>query len=312
MELLKKELCFLSKNGIHYSNNNDKYQKELIISPFYYWYFERKLPTSSRSRAKKIIPQILSSFLPKKEFEYFLKQKDKNDYEIFVVDLELLKANVAQFGLDFKKISYIAFANNTLNSGFFDLGETTLLIENNHASELKQLVNTTQEKIGIEKALQTIEKINYKISMGNSTYVENTLMFIQSHVKSIAAILILLIASQLIISVSNIKVKNSYLQKEEALLQNQSYAQHRVQLAYIKESFMQTDFEQKAFRSYFESIARLKGNNNTYIQSLEYNQNHWTFDVKSSNKNEAQNFISPLDLTFVKNNNDIYMYEKRP
>ena len=51
MNKLKKEICFLAKDNI-YNTELDSY-KELILSPYYYWYFEKKLPVNSVSRAKK-------------------------------------------------------------------------------------------------------------------------------------------------------------------------------------------------------------------------------------------------------------------
>ena len=161
MEKLRKEICFLAKDNI-YCNNKDGY-KEIILSPYYYWYFEKVLPTSNVKRAKKILPQMLMSSLPQSTFEYIIvaKKDDKNKFDIYVLDIVKIKEKLHSFNISFDNVSAVALSHIEFKNSEILLDNGKLICENNSCFEIDSLKNieTTLEKKSIDDAKKDIKKL---------------------------------------------------------------------------------------------------------------------------------------------------------
>lgn len=311
MELLKKEVCFLSKNHIYLTKNDNNYSKDIILSPYYYWYFQRKLPTSNKKRALKILPQIVSSLLPHENFKFVLKQIDKQNYEVFALDLELVKKNLQSKGVSYSKVSNFGFSHIEFEDGSYSLKDAFLLKQNGQACETKQVLSRDLNEQSIEEVLKNIQKLSFKISGGNSTFLEKGLDFLENNANAlIVAIAIIIVANIVNITTTN-SLKNSYETQKEALLLEQKYAEHAVQLKYIKDNFMQTDFEQKAIRMKLEKLSSLKTNASLYLDSFELENKIWQYEVKAVNKESADGLLTQINPKFIKHNKGIFYYEDK-
>jgi len=313
MDILKKEICFLSKDKIYCTIGDEKYSKELILSPYYYWYFEKKLPVSNTKRAKAIVSQMLETSLPlDKKFQFILRQKEKNIFDVFALDYELLVSKLNILGIEKEMVSSIAFSNIELEDSLIELDNSIILSYEGSVSEIqkKETVESHLLKIDIKSFLEKKQKtfFRYRFSKGNA--VQKTLDFMESNFLSIAVVLVFFLSSFMIDIVSTNSVVNEYEQKKEQVFKTQSYATHSVQLKYVMDEVLQLDFKQKNLKKEMQQIIKINANKNSYIKKLEYDDGDWFLSVVAQDKDNADKLLKNKKYTFVGTEKNIFKYEK--
>ena len=313
MEKLRKEICFLAKDNI-YCNNKDGY-KEIILSPYYYWYFEKVLPTSNIKRAKKILPQMLMSSLPQSTFEYIIvaKKDDKNKFDIYVLDIVKIKEKLNSFNISFDNVSAVALSHIEFKNSEILLDNGKLICENNSCFEIDSLKNieTTLEKKSIGNAKKDIKKLSYKYSFGNGTFIQKAVDIIDNSFISLVFILSLFLTGLTINYYGNSNIISKYEVKHKNLLDNQKFAEHQVQLNYIMDNLLDVDSVQKNFRNKLKIIINLKSTTAQYIHSIEYDENYWYLKVSAKSQDDATKFVKKLNLSFIKKENSLFIYESK-
>ncbi len=311
MEKLSKDICFLAKDNI-YSNTTNGY-KELILSPYYYWVFEKKLPVKDTKRAKKILPQMLQSSLPKSEFEYVVIQnkEDKNSYEIFVIDLTVLKTKLSSFSIPFDNVSSISFSHKEFQNIQLQLQNSVLVSDEKYSYEvnISKNVSSALQKEDMLETLKKKNKLNYKYSLGNGTLLQKSVDFLDNSFLSIFLILTLLLSTVGVNFYSNTEKINKYETKRQELLASQKFATHQVQLKYIMDNILELDSTQKKFRNKLRKLLSVKTNTNTFIDSVEYDDGSWYIKIQSTSKKEADKIISKSKHSFIKKDKNYFIYE---
>lgn len=311
MEKLSKEICFLAKNNI-YNNNNNSY-KDLILSPYYYWHFEKKLPVKDTKRAKKILPQMLQSSLPTSEFEYVVIQnkEDKNLFDIFVLDLKLLKESLKSLSVSFDIISSIGFTHLEFQNTQIQLQNSIIVSEDLYAYEIdnSKNIDTTLIKKDINTVIKEKNKLNFKYPLGNGTIVQKSADFIDNNFFSLLTVLFLLLSSVSINFYTNNTTITKYEIKKQELLSSQKFATHQVQLKYIMDNILELDSTQKNFRNKLKKILSVSSNAKTFLHSLEYDDGSWYVKVQANSKKDANSLVSKLKLNFIKQQKNHYIYE---
>jgi len=313
MDILKKEICFLSKDKIYCSKNEKNFKKELILSPYYYWYFEKKLPVSNIKRAKAIAAQMLESSLPSdKEFEYILREKEKNIFEIYVLDKELLLLKLQTLGIRKESVTTLSFSHIELEESCVELDESFVLCYENNAAEIvkNKVSQNTLLNIKIQEYLETKEKLNFKYSFSKGDLLQKSLEILESNFVAIAIVLGMIFTSYMINIVTLNNVANLYEKKQKETLSSQTYATHSVQLKYVMDEVLQLDFKQKALKNKMNQILKIKGNSSTYISKIEYDDGDWFLDVVAPDKQKAEQLMKNKKFDFVRSNKNIFKYEK--
>ena len=313
MDKLKKEICFLSKENI-YNNKNNTVYKEVILSPYYYWYFEKKLPVNNVSRAKKIIPQMLISSLPSKEFEYIIIQdkKNKNTFKVFALDVELLKEKLNSFNINYETISSVSFTHIELENIELELKSSIIASDEKNSFEVSKdkNISTNFEKKDISVYLKNKNKLLFKYSLGNGSLLQKLIEFIENNFLSIFFIVFLLLSTISIKLYTNISLVNKYKFDTKELLKKQNYATHQIQLKYIMDNLIELDLKQRLFRNNLQDIVNLNTTHNTFLNSIEYDDGYWYIKVKSPSKKESDNLINKLKFNFIKKEKQNFIYEK--
>ena len=313
MDILKKEICFLSKDKIYCSKNDKKFKKELILSPYYYWFFVKKLPISNIKRAKAIAAQMLESSLPQdKEFEYILREKEKNTFEIYVLDKELLIGKLQTLGIKKEMVSSISFSHIELEESCLELEDSFVIRYENNATEILKTKagENTLLHIPINDYLKEKQKVVFKYSFSKGDILQKTLEIAESNFLSIATILFLVFMSYLLNIFTLSNVTSMYEKKQQEVLSSQTYATHSVQLKYVMDEVLQLDFKQKGLKNSINNILKIKGNSTTYITNIEYDDGDWFLDVVAENKSKADSLMKNKNFNFVRANKNIFKYEK--
>lgn len=313
MDILKKEICFLSKEKLYCSKNEKNFNKEIILSPYYYWYFEKKLPVSNIKRARAIVAQMLESSLPQnKEFQYILREKEKNFFEIFVVDTELLIGKLQTMGIKKEMVASISFSHTELEESCMELENSFVLHYENNATELSKnisLGNTLLHR-DIKEFLEEKQKLNFKYSFSKGNMIHKSLDILETHFISVAIVLGLILISLVVDIFTLNNVENQYEQKQENILKTQTYATHSVQLKYVMDEVMQLDFKQKSLKNSINDILKIKANTTTYISKIEYDDGDWFLDVVAPDKQKADALVKNKKFQFVRADKNIFKYEK--
>jgi len=313
MGILKKEICFLSKNKIYYAKDQTHSKKELILSPCYYWHFERKLPVTSIKRAKKIIPQILKSSLPNKEFKYIIIQKEKKLFEIFVLDIIFLKEKLRKLDIAFDLVSNISFSHLEFKQSEIKLDDSVLISNAEYSCEInsskfEQKNNSLDNDIRV--VLKNKEKLEYKYSLGGSDWLQKGIDFLDDNFKALVLLLTILILSQGVGVYSNMLLEDEYNSKKQKKLSSQKYATHEIQLSYVMNDLLDLDIKYKKFKEDFNKILNIKSDGKNYVNSIEYDNGQWLLHVKSSKSEDAKRLLSKTKFKYIKQQKQFFVYEK--
>lgn len=312
MGILKKEICFLSKDKIYCNRNQGNFNKELILSPYYYWHFEKKLPVTNIKRAKKIIPQILESSLPNKDLKYIIIQKEKNQFEIFVLDILLLKDKLKSLNIPHKLVQNISFSHLEFINSEIQLDNAILVSTGEFASEINidKAVSTNLPKSDINSVLKSKNKLEYRHSLDGESLTQKSIDFLEANFIALVFIFIFFITSLGIDIYSNKILENKYTDKKQELFSSQKYATHELQLSYIMDNFLELDSKYKSFRNDFKKILGISANQKSYINSIEYEDGQWLLHVKSATKGKADSLLNKTKLKYIKKQKDFFVYEK--
>ncbi|MGB5867096.1 MAG: hypothetical protein WBG69_04385 [Arcobacteraceae bacterium] len=313
MDILKKEICFLSKDKMYCTKGDKKFNKELILSPYYYWYFEKKLPVTNIKRAKAIVSQMLESSLPTdKNFQFILRQKEKNVFDIFVLDYDLLISKLNTLGIEKERISSISFSHLEFEESYIELDDTILLSFQDSVAEISNTINYEVNllKIDIHDFLKNKQKLSFKYSFSKGNLLQKTIDFLDTSFIPVASVFILLISSLMIQLFTSQNILKINQEKKENLLKTQTYATHSVQLKYVMDEMLQIDFKQKNLKNSMKKLTKINANATTYIAKVEYDDGDWFLDVVAPDKTQADNLIKNNKFSFVREDKNIFKYEK--
>jgi len=313
MDILKKEICFLSKDTIYCTKNKKNYNKELILSPYYYWYFEKKLPVSNIKRARAIASGMLEHSLPQNiDFLYVLKEKEKNIFEIFVVNRDLLIGKLQTMGIKKEMVSTLCFAHKELDECSLELENSIVIQHKGDAAELPKNItlNNTLLHKSIKEFLEEKEKLNFKYNFSKGNILQKSLDILETNFLGISIALVLILISIVMKIITLDSITTQYNQKEKEVLKTQKYATYSVQLKYVMDELMQLDFKQKSFKKSFQNIVKIHGNSTTYLSNIEYDDGDLFVNVVSPNKQTADDLMKNKKFNFVRVDKNIYKYEK--
>ena len=315
MDILKKEICFLSKEKIYCIINDDKnLNKELILSPYYYWYFEKKLPVTNIKKAKAIAIQMLENSLPNdnENLQFVLRQKEKNVFDIFVVDYERLITKLNVLGIEKEKVSSISFSHIELEECCISLETSEIFSYQNVVAEIdkKETVSSNLLQVDINSFLEKKQKIVFKHNFSKANFIQKTLEVLDTNFIAIVGILIIVLSSLFIEILATQSIIQEYQTKKEQVLKTQTYATHSIQLKYVMDDVLKLDFKQKNFRKTLEKLIKVKSNKNTFINKIEYDDGDWFIDVISNNKANANNLLKNKKYNFIRYDKNTYKYEK--
>lgn len=313
MDILKKEICFLSKETLYCTKNKKNYNKEVILSPYYYWYFEKKLPVSNIKRARAIASQMLEHLLPQNvDFLYVLKEKEKNIFEIFVVNKDLLIGKLQTMGIKKEMVSTLCFSHKELDECSLELENSIVIHHKENAAELPKNIapNNTLLHKSMQEFLEEKEKLNFKYNFSKGNILQKSLDILETNFLGVSIALVLILISIVMRIMTLDSITTQYNQKEKELLKTQKYATYSVQLKYVMDELMQLDFKQKSFKKNFQNIVKIHGNSTTYLSNIEYDDGDLFVNVVSPNKQKADNLMKNKKFNFVRVDKNIYKYEK--
>jgi len=316
MNLLKREIVFLSKNGmVTPATLSSSTKKDLILSPHYYWRLKEKIPIKSLSKVKKIAPQIASSKLPEGSFEYLvIPSKDVGFYEIYAFDKELIEKKLLELGIDKESIRGVSFCDIEFE-GFGALrSETTILgYEDGGYFELDISLFEGEELYKeISGVLSEVSELKERIAFGKSTGVESMIDFALENSYKVATILVLLSIPLLAMFFRSYTDYSALETKHQELIAAKGEGKHSIQLDYIKKELENTDKTQGMLRGDLNKIFGLKGDNTKFIQAIDYDpKSGVVISIKAKDKATAEAFISSLPYTFATQNKDIFIFEAK-
>ena len=313
MDILKKEICFLSKDKIYCAKDKSKFDKELILSPYYYWYFEKKLPTSNIKRAKLIVSQMLESSLPKdKNFHYILRKKDNKTYDIFVLDYDLLIIKLNTLGIKKELVSSLSFSHLEFEECSISLENSILLSFEGSVAEIEnqETISSNLLKIDMITLLKSKQKLSFKHNFSKGNIVQKSIELLDKNFIAIMSILVLVFSSLLIELFTTMTLLKKIEEKKDNLIKSQNYATHSVQLKYVMNEILEFDFKQKSLKNNMNNILKIKGTGSSYISQVEYDNGEWFIDVFAENKKNADILLKDKKFNFIREDKNNFKYEK--
>ena len=313
MDILKKEICFLSKDKIYCAKNQTKFNKELILSPYYYWYFEKNLPITNIKRAKAIVSQMLESSLPSnKNFHYILRQKENKVFDILVLDYDLLLTKLNKLGIKKELVSSLSFSHFEFEDYFIPLENSILLSYQGHVSEIKNkdTVNTDLLRTDIVTFLKNKQKLSFKYNFSKGNIVHKFVDSLDKNFVPVVSILVILLSSLIIQLFTTTTILSKVEQKKETLIKTQKYATHSVQLKYVMDEILELDFKQKNLKNNMNNLLKINGKESSYISKVEYDDGDWFVDIHSKTKKNADALIQNKKFNFIRKDKNNFKYEK--
>jgi uncharacterized membrane protein len=308
--ITKKEICYLNNNYIYYANDNKKNKLDIILSPYFYWYFKQKLPVSNKKRAKSIAREFFANRLENKEYEYIINPlKEKNTFEVFAVDMSRVYEVLKGKNIDKSMISSISFASYELVDTQIECDDTHLIVKDGEAFEISKSQNIIADAKPIKEAIKSIDKLNFKHQISKGGALENVVDFVDNNY-------IHLIFISIFVSISfgiNIYLKYNeqklYESKQATQMEKQKYADHAIQLEYVKKNYEKIDKDAKMFRKKFASILSLNSSASVYMTKIFYEDKIFDIDVQAPAKPQADAFVAPLKANFISANQNKFSYE---
>ena len=257
---------------------------------------------------------MLLSSLPNSEFEYIIIQnkKDKNKFDIYVLDISLLKDKLNSFNISYEMISSISFTHIEFKDIEIELDDSIVVSDQKYAFEVLKTkhIETTLKKEPIKTSLKNITKLKYKYSLGNGTLAQKSIDFLDNNFISLVFICFLFLCGGIINLFTNYNLISEYDIKTKQLLSTQKYATHQVQLKYLMDNLLELDSKQKSFRYELNDILSIKSNQKNFLQSIEYADGDWYTKIQSSSKDEADKLAAKAKLKFIKEEDKYFVYER--
>jgi len=119
----------LDKNGLIGDIIPNK-KIDIILSPSFYWFIEKKLPVKYPFQAKRYMPSIFEEFTQNQNLSYFAISKKEGVFWLFAYsDREILKA-LEDNGIDMANINKVYFAQNIFPQNItLDMGNGFMLCD---------------------------------------------------------------------------------------------------------------------------------------------------------------------------------------
>lgn len=315
MKLFEKNICYLNQDKLYTHRTQTDSDMDVILSPSYYWHFREKFPNVSMGKAKKIAPQILRSKLPEGNFEYFLFPTDKkNILDVIAFDKIAFTEKLNAFPIDKERIKHLSFAYTELPKHMLLSSKDTVIgQEEGIFFELDKNLFPEHETLeSLERQLDSITELNFKLPFSRSNILEQIWDFTNDHAYQLSTIFTLLGISFLIQAIDSYTQTQKLRSLTQSLLENQKYAQHRVQLEYIQKEFEETDKTQSSFRDQFRKIVSHPVNANTYFHGIRYDDEGWVMEIKANNKQVADTLAARINGSYLSVQNQVYAYRVNP
>lgn len=306
----------MNKNNIYFASNDTSGGLDVILSPYYYWYFKQKLPVADKKTATKIAPEFFMSKIDNtKEYEYILiPTNEKNIFEVIIVNMGLFWENLKALGVEKSRILNVSFATKEFDEVKINLKDSLLVVSQNQAFELPISKNISIIDIKddtIDNALSRKTKLDFTYRLSSGNIVESIIDIADNYYKSLIGIfLILSVAFMIDIVLSYQEIKSYNIKKLEALA-GQKYAEHSIQLSYVKKNFEALDANEKKFRQELNNILKLPTNQNIYINKFYFENGLWRLDIIAQDRASADAFIAPLGASFAGENDKKFIYEMK-
>lgn len=280
-----KNIIILDKNSIIHKDTLSSDKKiNVIVSPSYYWFVEKKLPVTFAFQAKEYLPSIFSSLTTSAHLSYFAVEKEDTYWLFAYDDQEIIKA-LEDGGINISDIEKIYFAQNIFN------GDEAIDLENNYS-----LVNIKGTITRIPSALVKSKKnisqiLNNELKMTNGIVLKRYKSFIDE--KILYKVIIPLSLLIVLYSIETVKIwhnnKNLVQQKEEIFsrynLPNTTF-QNRSILERLENIYK----KQKNIRNFISIILSAPYRSNEFIKSFTLGKNSAKLHIKLAKTSDADIF----------------------
>ena len=144
---------------------------DVVLTPSFYWFAEKKLPVKFTFQVKEYLPSIFEEFADTQGFSYQVISKGDNLFWLFAYDDKAILKAIADSGIDISKVSKIYFAQNVfsdiksinLKNGFL-LSNINGIISRVPDSFAKNIVNFSEipkEKLSFENGVVLKKYTNF-------------------------------------------------------------------------------------------------------------------------------------------------------
>lgn len=313
MKLFQKNIGFLSQSDLYFTEEQKGLKSALILSPYFYWHFQEKLPTNKLTKAKKIAPQVVQSKLPEGKFEYYVFPTETEKlFDVFAFDRKFLEQHLETISYDSSKISHISFSALELpREQLIKAGDSCIASENGIFFELQNSLSYEQgNALPIKEMLKSKTYLNHKIGFNRGSFLEEGFQFAEQNGHQIAAIFVIASFGILAKVLYHYNLQSELQTKIDSLMVSQTYADHPAQLKYISRELAKTDRSQMAIREDINRIFSMSSTNNTYLTKAIYNLDKgWTVHIAASDKQSAEALLKNINVRFVSFQGGIYTFE---
>ena len=108
------DIVILDKKGA-IGNIFGKKSIDVILTPSFYWFAEKKLPVKFTFQAKEYLPSIFEEFTDVQGLSYQVVSKGDNLFWLFAYDDKAILKALTDSGIDISKVSKIYFAQNVFS-----------------------------------------------------------------------------------------------------------------------------------------------------------------------------------------------------
>lgn len=284
----KKQAFFITKNfDIKLTDKCD-----LILSPEFYWARKVTLNVNFSYEVQKMAISIFDGLLPNGSFEFKVFKLEKNEYIIIAYDIESIKLQLKNMGIDMSKVDKIYtlqsefLKNNISLSVDDDFGVATvdgLMVY----LPLKFIeINDTLENILSSKKLSTHYIYSHKLQK----------VGIKSTELNLVILIFLLLNAIAILNVVKLENNRNFLEKQKAnFTKENTLPSTSFQVRSMQDELQIINKAQKDLREAILYIQKFQLKSTESFEMIKYEKNSLSCSAKLENKqreNELKNYMS--------------------
>jgi len=279
-----QNIIILDKNSmIHIGTLLSDKKINVILSPSYYWFVEKKLPIKFTFQAKEYLPSIFESLVTSKNLSYLAIQKE-DTFWLFAYDDEEIIQALENEGINISDIEKVYFAQNIFNDGAIDL-------ENNYS-----LINIKGTITRIPSTLVSPEKQVCKIAKNEFNLTNGiTLKRYKSFIDEKILYKVMMPLSLLILLYTVETAKIWYINKNLSQQKEEIFSKHNLpnttfQNRSILDGLENIYKKQKNLREFIRVILSAPYHPNEYIELFTLDKNSATLYIKLAKISDANIF----------------------
>ena len=291
-------IIILDKTGIVGDTLLLEQKMDVVLTPSFYWFVEKKLSLKFNFQVREYLPSIFEEFTNSANLSYLAVSKGDDLFWLFAYDDKTILKSLVDMGVDPSKVKKIYFAQNvfskekyiTLNDGYMLAN-----IESTISRVPKSCMNS---KI-------TSKEISQKVlSLQNGVTLKKYTSFIDD--KLVKKFMIPLMLIVIIMGVEAISVwnKNKNLsQQSDKVFTSYNLPPTSFQNKAILSNIKIKSLKQQKVRTFMKAIFRAPLKNTEYIQMLDINEKNANISIKLKKIKNAETlkkyFMKKIDFADI-------------